>query len=183
MTDDTAPADQPPGMVNPHTTASLLADYEALQNDLEQANGLAADFQRQLAWKANECAQFKQVFEKTCKDLGHLQTSIAALREERHRLANEAMMVTAYKLKLVKVTEERDRLLAELTAARHAAEVSARAAGARESELTLKLETLREVLTDAQQRSAPPAPRAAAPPRQNARASTVDKFIDIAFDH
>ena len=183
MTESSRPSDQPPGpeaatsgVVNPKTTAGLLADYTALQNDLEQANSLASDFQRQLAGKSNECAQFKQVFEKTCRDLAHLQTGITALREERHRLANEAMKTTAYKLKLTKVTEERDRLLAELEAAHHAAEVSARAAGARESELTLKIETLKEVLADAQQRSAPPAP-----PRQNARASADEKFIDIAF--
>ena len=195
MTESSRPSDQPPGpeaassgVVNPKTTAGLLADYTALQNDLEQANSLASDFQRQLAGKSNECAQFKQVFEKTCRDLAHLQTGITALREERHRLANEAMMVTALKMKLTKANEERDRLLAELEAARRAADVGMRAVVARDqqiAELTLKLETLKEVLVVAQQRPAAREPRPAAVERprgaENSRASADEDFIDIAF--
>ena len=196
MTELPEPSDQPTGMVNPKTTANLLADYEALQNDLEQANGLASDFQRQLAGKSNECAQFKQVFEKTCKDLAHLQTGITALREERHRLANEAMMATALKMKLTKASEERDRLRLELDAARFAADESARAVRARDqqiAELTLKVATLKDVLVDAQHHAAAPAPHrhAAREPKtaaserhgyeESTRASADEGFIDIAF--
>ena len=204
MTESPEPSDQPPGtpapspgMVNPKTTPNLLADYEALMNDLQQANGLAADFQRQLAGKSNECAQFKQVFEKTCKDLAHLQTSIAALREERHRLANEAMMVTALKLKYNKVAAERDAMRLELEAARSTGEETARALRARDqqvAELTLKVVTLKEVLVEAQQRTdaaAPPRPAARAPKtasgaradyHENSRDDAGEGFIDIAFE-
>ena len=198
MTELPEPSDQPSGMVNPKTTANLLADYEALQNDLEQANGLASDFQRQLAGKSNECAQFKQVFEKTCKDLAHLQTGITALREERHRLANEAMMATALKMKLTKATAERDGLRLELDAARFAADESARAVRARDqqiAELTLKVATLKDVLVDAQHHAAAPIPHrhAAREPKtaasdrhgyvESTRDAAEDGFIDIAFGH
>src|ERR1700736_3005625 len=77
--------------IDPKISATLRSDYEALQNDVRLANELAADFQRQLAGKSNDFALLKQVFEKTREDLGHLHAGIAALREERHRLANEAM--------------------------------------------------------------------------------------------
>src|SRR4051812_31662973 len=77
-----------PAAVNPVLSATLSADYEALQNDMEQAKDLAADFQRQLAGKSNEFAQLKQLFEKTSADLAHLQEGIVELRAERHRFAN-----------------------------------------------------------------------------------------------
>src|SRR4051794_25452965 len=102
-----------PELVNPRLSANLRADYEALRNDVQQANELAADFQKQLAGKSNEFALLKQVFEKACQDLGHLQTGIIQLREERHRLANEAMLAAALQMKLTKVSDERDRLRAE----------------------------------------------------------------------
>lgn len=117
------PADPPssaPRLVNPNLTGSLAADHEALQNDLLQAQDLAADFQRQLAGKSNEYAQLKQILEKTQKDLEHLQGGIVELRAERHRLANEAMRATAFEAKLMKVTGERDRLRIELEVVRSA---------------------------------------------------------------
>jgi chromosome segregation ATPase len=101
-------------LVNPNLSGSLTADHAALQNDLVQAQELAADFQRQLAGKSNEHAQLKQIFEKTQADLAHLQAGIVELRAERHRLANEAMRVTAFQSKLAKVTAERDRLRIDL---------------------------------------------------------------------
>src|SRR5580704_15645273 len=79
-----------------------------------QAQELAADFQRQLAGKSNEHAQLKQIFEKTLADLAHLQAGIVELREERHRLANEAMRATAFQAKLARVTAERDHLLSDM---------------------------------------------------------------------
>ena len=108
-------------MTNPSLSSSLRADYEALQNDVEQAQELAAEFQRQLAGKSNEVAEFKQIFEKTQKDLARLQASITELREERHRLANEAMRAMALERRLAEVTAERDRLIKELTLAKQAA--------------------------------------------------------------
>lgn len=107
-------------LVNPSLSGSLMADHEALQNDLLQAQDLAADFQRQLAGKSNEYAQLKQILEKTQKDLEHLQGGIVELRAERHRLANEAMRATAFEAKLMKVTGERDRLRVELEVVRSA---------------------------------------------------------------
>ncbi len=98
--------------------ATLNADYEALRNDLDQATGLASDFQRQLAGKSNEHALLKQLFEKTQKDLAHMQTGIMELREERHRLANEAMRAVALELRLKDACAARDLALADATAAR-----------------------------------------------------------------
>src|SRR4051812_1147730 len=100
----------PKPAVNPNLSANLSADYEALQNDMQQAKELAADFQRQLAGKSNEFAQLKQLFDKATTDLNHLQEGIVELRAERHRLANESMRATAFQLKLAQVTGERDRL-------------------------------------------------------------------------
>jgi hypothetical protein len=110
-------------LVNPNLSGALTADYAALQNDLLQAQELAADFQRQLAGKSNEHAQLKQIFEKTQADLAHLQEGIVELRTERHRLANEAMRVTAIEAKLAKVTAERDHLKTDMEIVRQALEM------------------------------------------------------------
>ena len=118
-----APAASP--LTNPHLSATLRAEYEALLNDMEQARDMAAEFQRQLAGKSNEVVQFREHCEKTQVDLTRLQTSITALREERHRLANEAMRATALTRKLADITTERDWLIAELerTKASHTADI------------------------------------------------------------
>lgn len=110
----------PQRMINPNLTGALLSDHAALQNDLVQAQELAAEFQRQLAGKSNDYAQLKQILEKTMADLAHLQEGIVALRAERHELANEAMRVTALQMKLGNVTHERDRLRVELEVVRTA---------------------------------------------------------------
>lgn len=117
----TESAQSPAPLTNPGLSASLRAEYEALQNDVEQAHELAAEFQRQLAGKSNEVAEFKQLFEKTQHDLTRLQASITALREERHRLANEAMRATAIERRLAEMTTDRDRLIKELDLAKQAA--------------------------------------------------------------
>jgi chromosome segregation ATPase len=90
--------------------ASLSADREALQNDLEQAKELAADFQRQLSGKSNEVAHFKNLLEKTQKDLNRLDLHVQELRRERHHLANEAMRATALDAQLKRANEEVDEL-------------------------------------------------------------------------
>ena len=110
-----APHSQPASVLtNPNLTATLRAEYEALLHDLEQAHALCAEFQRQLAGKSDEVAEFKQLFEKTQADLDRLQAGITELREERHRLANEAMRVAALARKLADAGTERDWLIAEL---------------------------------------------------------------------
>lgn len=190
-------------LVNPKLSASLSADYEALQNDMQQAQELAADFQRQLAGKSNEFAQLKQLFEKTQKDLAHLQTGIAELRAERHRLANEAMRAAAFEMKLAKMTEERDRLRADMAImqANVAKASESGAVGIRERDamivsLVKELEMLKLELSDARRTSSEgsiarrpahephphngvrPVPRRVAPPKP----APVEEFIDIAFD-
>jgi chromosome segregation ATPase len=95
----------PQKLINPHLSGSLASDHAALQNDLLQAQELAADFQRQLAGKSNEYAQLKQILEKTQSDLAHLQAGIMQLRAERHCLANEAMKAQA--LEAIRKTLER----------------------------------------------------------------------------
>ena len=135
MNDDTRPSEQPVGgvpgsipadgaspkrLVNPNLSGTLTADHAALENDLVQAQELAADFQRQLAGKSNEYAQLKQIFEKTQADLAHLQAGIVELRAERHTLANEAMRATALEAKLAKVTADRDHLRADMEILRQA---------------------------------------------------------------
>jgi predicted nuclease with TOPRIM domain len=91
----------------------IAANLEAIRNDMEQARELAAEYQRELAGKSNELAALKQLFEKTREHLIQLQTSVTKLREERHRLANEAMKAEALQRKLDQVTAERDLLRAE----------------------------------------------------------------------
>lgn len=112
-------------LTNSRLSANLLGDYEALQNDLEQANQLAVDFQSQLAGKSNEMAHLKQVFEKTARDLSNLQAGITALREERHRLANEAMRAVAleHRLGRMEVENARQKTEAEARLAALAVEV------------------------------------------------------------
>jgi len=90
------------------------AEVEALLNDMEQAREMAADYQNALSSKSNEFAELKQVFEKTNRDLAQLQASVAELREERHRLANDGMRAEALELRVQRITKERDDLQAEL---------------------------------------------------------------------
>ena len=101
-------------LTNPNLSAALRAEYAALLHDVERAHEMSAEFQRLLAGKSDEVAEFKQLFEKTQTDLDRLQSGITELREERHRLANEAMRVAALARKLADVGVERDWLIAEL---------------------------------------------------------------------
>jgi len=168
-------------MTNPALGAALTADYEALHNDMAQAAELAAEFQRRLSEKSNEFALLKQVFEKTRIDLGKMQTDILELRQERHRLANEAMRAQAFEMMLKKITAERDQLTAELetvsaslTAARH--EIMSRHEMAERAEkpnaiiarLTARVEALTAQLDTA-------TPRAVVTPDLKAVASTISE--------
>lgn len=106
-------------------TASLRADYVALQNDLEQAQEMAADFQRQLAGKSNEVAHFKALLEKTSADLLRLEGHTTELRQERHRLANEVMVAAELKFTVEDLRNERELLRRESEALRGALTSSA----------------------------------------------------------
>ena len=101
-------------LTNPNLSAALRLEYDALLNDMRRAQLLCVEFQRQLEGKSHEVDEFKELFSKTQADLFQLQDSITELREERHRLANEAMRAAALSRKLVEVTGDRDRLLAEI---------------------------------------------------------------------
>ena len=101
-------------------TASLRADYIALRNDLEQAQEMAADFQRQLAGKSNEVAHFKALLERTREDLVRLEGHTTELRQERHRLANEVMIAAELKEVVKDLSSERDQFRREAEALRSA---------------------------------------------------------------
>jgi len=107
---------------DPHLTEALSADYTALQNDLEQARDLAVDYQRQLSDKTNDLAMLKRVLERSTTDLKNLQANILALRQERHRLANQAMHAVAFECRLNIAVTERDQLRLENDALRQALE-------------------------------------------------------------
>ena len=95
---------------DPSLSGNLVAEYTALQNDLEQARCLAVDYQSQLNDKSNDLATLKLTLEKTVRDLEKLNAHILALREERHRLANECMRVVSLEFKVSTLTEELKRL-------------------------------------------------------------------------
>lgn len=99
---------------DPRLTGNLTAEYEALQNDLEQAKLLAADYQSQLSDKTNDYAALKATLEKTTAHLETLQSHIVALREERHRLANEVMKVVSLEAKVASLTDQLNREREEL---------------------------------------------------------------------
>jgi len=99
-----------PSFTNPNLGAKLRADCEALKNDVFQSRELAADFQRQLSGKSNEFAALKRVFDEARFHLAKLERDIQELREERHRLANQAMRAVALERMLV----ERDGQIAQL---------------------------------------------------------------------
>lgn len=153
-----APAPEPAPRTNPNLSAHLRADFEALQNDFQQASELAADFQRQLAGKSNEMAHLKMVFEQTRKHLLDLHADLTELRAERHKLANEAMQVTAYEIRLKNMTAERDRACDELAALREGDGAGADRLLRKVSELeasvarlTIKNETLIRMLDNVRQ--------------------------------
>jgi DNA repair exonuclease SbcCD ATPase subunit len=118
---DTIPGSSAPAAATiANLTASLRADYTALQNDLEQAQEMAADFQRQLAGKSNELAHFKVLLERTQTDLARLEGHTNELRQERHRLANEVMIAAELKATAEDLRAERDQSRREVEALRSA---------------------------------------------------------------
>lgn len=85
----------------------MVAQYKAVKNDLEQARESAADFQRELAAKTNECAEAKRAFEVEVK---RLRAEVAGYREERLQLANEVARIAGIEFRLKRISEERDGL-------------------------------------------------------------------------
>ncbi|MEO6786596.1 MAG: hypothetical protein ABI318_10725 [Chthoniobacteraceae bacterium] len=100
--------------VIPSLSASLREDYDAVQEDLRQANETAANLEKQLAGKSRDMLHLKFLFDQTKTHLGHMQDNIVLLRKERHTLANEAMRAKGLDFMLARMTAERDRLKNEL---------------------------------------------------------------------
>ncbi|HWB58450.1 MAG TPA: hypothetical protein VG733_03120 [Chthoniobacteraceae bacterium] len=100
--------------LDPQLTGNLNAEYEALQNDLEQAKALAQDYQNQLSDKSNDLATLKLTLEHTAAHLAKLQENIVALRTERHNLANEVMKVVSLEAKLANAQAKIDSLTEDL---------------------------------------------------------------------
>ena len=98
-------------------TAALVAAGDAVHDELQEANQLAADLDAQLAGKSKEVLHLKFVLDRTKAHFGHLQDSVAALRKERHQLANDVMKAQGLAFMLSDVTTDRDRLKFELNAA------------------------------------------------------------------
>lgn len=178
-------------MTDPKLGATLRADYEALRNDVQQANELASDFQRELAGKSNELAHLKRVFEKTQEDLTQLQTSITALREERHRLANEAMRAVALERRVTVITADRDRLHGELEMLRQSGATSGddiarrlRDRDTQVAQLLSEVDSLRQRLAFAPASAAPtpaarPVPPKVSPEIKAAIATMADAFEEL----
>jgi phage-related tail protein len=165
-------------------TANLRADYEALQNDLEQAQELASDFQQQLAGKSNEVAHFKALLEKTQLDLVRMDGHVVELRRERHRLANEAMEVVGLQAQLEQMTRERDHYLRESHALRSALTSSDGEMQNRlkqqEAELT-RLRAALEVLRSRQINAIRPAGEKGGPVPPAPASRDDDASMDVSF--
>jgi chromosome segregation ATPase len=144
----TLAAPKPPASATNPLSAAIASNLDALKNDVEQAKELASDYQRQLAGKSNELADFKLLVEKTQNDLTHLQTSIAELRQERHRLANEAMKAEGLAFRLKQAATERVALefrLKQATTEKEALEARLKQAATERECLVSEVEGLRRV--------------------------------------
>lgn len=100
--------------INPSLSVALREGGDAVQDDLRQAKEFATHLEAQLVGKSKELMHLKFLLEQTKNHFGHLQDSVAAMRAERHKLANEAMRAQALDMALARVTAERDRLKTEL---------------------------------------------------------------------
>lgn len=95
-------------------SAALIEDGDAVREDLRLANEFAAQLETRLAGKSKELMHLKFLLEQTKASFGHMQDSVAAMRKERHKLANDAMRAQGLEMMLARVTTEHDRMAAEL---------------------------------------------------------------------
>jgi DNA repair exonuclease SbcCD ATPase subunit len=151
-----------PPMPNPELSQALAGDYESLHAAVHEGNALAADFREHAPGQSNELAVLQQVFEKAQRDLVQLHRSIAELRQERHRLANEAMRAMALERKLAEVTTERDRLRAEGQAMRDGLIASSTESAKRKRETDAQMARMAQELETLRHRGLAPAPPAGA---------------------
>lgn len=145
-----------PPMPGSDLSRALIADYEALHANVQQAGALTADFQQHRAGTSNELAELQLLFEKAQEDLGRLNHSIAQLRRERHQLANEAMRAMALERKLAEVTTERDRLRAEGAAMREGLMASGEESAKRKRETDAQVARMALEMDALRQRGQPP---------------------------
>jgi hypothetical protein len=115
-------------VVSPQLGPKLAADYEALRNDLEQAQEIAAEFQREIAGKSNEIAEMRHLLEKTQIHLEKMEASVVQLRKERHDLANRVMAGAATELKFERALADNERLRREAEALQGAVQAAAETA-------------------------------------------------------
>jgi predicted RNase H-like nuclease (RuvC/YqgF family) len=151
-------------------SVALRENGDAVQEDLRQANELAAKLAAQLAGKSKELLHLKFLLEQMKSNFGHLQDSVVAMRAERHTLANECMRAQALDVVVARLTAERDRLKNELDGVLEglAAEAAEKAQQALRfdkrdhmiAELTFELMTLRKEVVELRRMHQHPAPGA-----------------------
>jgi len=155
-------------------SSALTESGDAVQEDLRQANELAAKLEAQLAGKSKELLHLKFLLEQMKSNFGHLQDSVVLMRKERHKLANDCMRAQGLEIMVTRLTAERDRLKNELDgvleglAAEHAEKAQqALRFDKRDhmiAELTFELITLRKEVADLRHTNQSPAPAASETP-------------------
>jgi len=165
-------------------SAALREDGAAVQEDLRQANELAANLGAQLAGKSKELLHLKFLLEQMKSNFGHLQDSVVAMRAERHTLANECMRAQALDVVVARLTADRDRLKNELDgvleglAAEHAEKAQQGLRFDKRdhmiAELTFELINLRKEVADLRRMNQHPAPGASGTPAKEEPAVEID---------
>lgn len=164
-----APA-APAPLVDPNLGVALQHDHDAILHDLREAKRVAATLEQQLAGKSKEVMHLKFLLEQTKTNLAHMQDGIAAMRKERHKLANTAMRTPVMDVMLARVTTERDQLRAELNRVLERPAVAKAAGGLyfdkrdhQIADLTTEVFALRQEMAALHRVSPPPAPFTAEP--------------------
>ena len=158
-------------LANRNLGASLREDSDTVEDELRQANELAANLEAQLAGKSKEMLHLKFLLSQTKAHFGHMQDGVVAMRAERHKLANDAMRAPGLELMLGRMTEERDRLKNELEGVLEALATENAQKALRFdkrdhmiADLTFELISLRKEVADLRQMHPRPAPVAPEPP-------------------
>lgn len=156
------------------------ANYAALHNDLQKANQLAAEFQREMEGKSHETTTAKRELQKTQNELVIMQSAIAEMRRKNDRLIQQG---TPAERKFLDVVGERDRLRVELEALRQGLAASAeevvrqrRESDAQIARLNVAIDALKHQLAAALR--APGAPRPAAHSQEPEILSALGKISD-----
>jgi len=84
-----------------------------VQDDLQKAREVVAHLPGESIGQARLITHLKRLLQESSARFGHLQESIIAMRQERHKLANEAMRAQGLELMTKRITAERDQMKAE----------------------------------------------------------------------